>query len=372
MDAAYNVCDKVELITPARFLFNAGKTPKEWNEKVLNDPHLKVLHYEKNSYTIFPNTDIKGGVAITYHDLSRKFGAIEHFIPNDLIRNALQKVRTAFPFSPLSNSVNSTEYFKISDTLYKAHPEILKKSIIIKGKEVPLVSKGHEYDLTSNILDKNPALFFETKPNDGDDYVRIYGRQGGKRVFRFFERSFLQPVDGLNGYKVILPESNSDGTFGETLVSPFVAEPDVVTTQTFITIGFYYVDKFDLLNAIVNDQLDELQKICNQKKDKGFVEGTIIWFQYFEQRKAFFAALFSAESTVTFRHRLLDFIIEQLNARLEAAESGRNTEVLHKFMGTAVLGVVESYVLGQFQAGVNEIAEQVGELLEQIITQAAE
>lgn len=239
MDAAYNVCDKVELITPARFLFDAGKTPKEWNEKVLNDPHLKVLHYEKNSYTIFPNTDIKGGVAITYHDLSRKFGAIEHFIPNDLIRNALQKVRTAFPFSPLSNSVNSTEYFKISDTLYKAHPEILKKSIVIKGKEVPLVSKGHEYDLTSNILDKNPALFFDTKPNDGDDYVRIYGRQGGKRVFRFFERSFLQPVDGLNGYKVILPESNNDGTFGETLVSPFVAEPDVATTQTFITIGFY-------------------------------------------------------------------------------------------------------------------------------------
>ena len=48
MDAAYKVSDKVELITPARFLFNAGKTPKEWNLKMLNDEHFKVIKYEKN------------------------------------------------------------------------------------------------------------------------------------------------------------------------------------------------------------------------------------------------------------------------------------------------------------------------------------
>ena len=46
MDAAYEVGRKVELITPARFLFNAGKTPKAWNEKMLNDEHFKVLYFE--------------------------------------------------------------------------------------------------------------------------------------------------------------------------------------------------------------------------------------------------------------------------------------------------------------------------------------
>ena len=35
MDATYQVADKVELIHPARFLFNAGSTPKEWNHKIL-------------------------------------------------------------------------------------------------------------------------------------------------------------------------------------------------------------------------------------------------------------------------------------------------------------------------------------------------
>ena len=56
MDAAFEVADKVELIHPARFLFNAGSTPKAWNNKMLNDKHFKVLHYEANSTSVFPNT----------------------------------------------------------------------------------------------------------------------------------------------------------------------------------------------------------------------------------------------------------------------------------------------------------------------------
>lgn len=61
MDAAYEVADKVELIHPARFLFNAGSTPKVWNNKMLSDEHFKVLHYDANSTSVFPNTDIRGG-----------------------------------------------------------------------------------------------------------------------------------------------------------------------------------------------------------------------------------------------------------------------------------------------------------------------
>ena len=68
LDGAYQVADKVELIHPARFLFNAGSTPKAWNQKMLSDPHLKVLHYEQDAKKIFPNTEIIGGIAITYPD----------------------------------------------------------------------------------------------------------------------------------------------------------------------------------------------------------------------------------------------------------------------------------------------------------------
>lgn len=66
MDATYPLADKVELITPARFLFDAGQTPKAWNKKMLNDEHLKALYFEQDGSKIFPNTDIKGGIVITY------------------------------------------------------------------------------------------------------------------------------------------------------------------------------------------------------------------------------------------------------------------------------------------------------------------
>ena len=40
IESAYTLAETVELIHPARCLFNAGSTPKAWNEKMLNDPHL--------------------------------------------------------------------------------------------------------------------------------------------------------------------------------------------------------------------------------------------------------------------------------------------------------------------------------------------
>lgn len=247
MDAAYDVANKVELITPARFLFNAGKTPKDWNKKMLEDVHFKILFYEQESDKVFSNTDIKGGVAISYRDAQKNYGAIEHFIPNPHLNKILTKVRTKSEKS-ICIFVNSTEHFKLSKVLYDEHPDILNTMIIVKGKEVPLVSKGHEFDLTSNILDKNSSLFYEQKLND-DNYIRVYGRQNGKRVYRYFKEKYMQKNEGLSKYKVVLPESNNDGTFGEQLVMPFVADPDVATTQTFITIGFF--DTYEEANNVL-------------------------------------------------------------------------------------------------------------------------
>ena len=92
MDSAFKVSDKVELVTPARFLFDAGSTPKAWNRKMLNDPHFKVMSYKADASSAFPNTDIKGGVAVTYRDADRDFGAIEVFTHFDELRTIKEKV----------------------------------------------------------------------------------------------------------------------------------------------------------------------------------------------------------------------------------------------------------------------------------------
>ena len=191
LDEAFKVAEKVEMIHPARFLFNAGKTPKPWNEKMLNDSHLKVEFYEQNSDAVFKGTDIKGGIAITYRDEKEDFGAIEHFVVDEVLRNVLHKVK-AMTGESLRVIVNSTEYFKISPRLYEEHPEFLTTMIVVNEKEVPLVSKGHEFDLTSNKLDKNPTLFSEDMPTDGLQYYRVYGRVNGQRAFRYINARYLQ------------------------------------------------------------------------------------------------------------------------------------------------------------------------------------
>lgn len=71
IDEASKISDKSILITPARFLFNAGKTPKSWNKKILSSKHYKVCYYKQNSSEVFVGTDIKGGVAITYYNAQK-------------------------------------------------------------------------------------------------------------------------------------------------------------------------------------------------------------------------------------------------------------------------------------------------------------
>jgi hypothetical protein len=63
-ESAFSIGDIAILISPARFLFDAGLTNKNWNNKMLNDKHIKVLYYEDDASKVFSNTDIKGGVAV--------------------------------------------------------------------------------------------------------------------------------------------------------------------------------------------------------------------------------------------------------------------------------------------------------------------
>ena len=69
------------LIAPARFLFDAGQTPKSWNRQMLSDVHLKVEWYEPHADKVFPQAEIKGGVAVTYHDDTQEYEPINVFIP---------------------------------------------------------------------------------------------------------------------------------------------------------------------------------------------------------------------------------------------------------------------------------------------------
>lgn len=239
IDAAYDIADKVELITPARFLFNAGKTPKTWNQKMLDDEHVKVAYYEQDSSKVFSNTDIKGGVAIIYRDADKCCGAIETFTQFSELNHILKKVKSKIVNS-ISDFVFSPESYKFTNDLYVDHPEILEMKSIVKGKEVPLISKGHEKDLTSNIFDKLfGVVFFQEKPLDGAEYVQIAGRMNNSRVYLWIKKNYIANHDNLHMYKVFFPKASGSGKFGESLSDAIVAKPEVGHTQTFISIGTF-------------------------------------------------------------------------------------------------------------------------------------
>lgn len=225
MDSAYDIAQKVELITPARFLFNAGKTPKAWNQKMLADPHLKVLFYEQNSSKVFSNTDIKGGVSVTYRDSSSDFGAIEVFSSFDEMRSMTSKVS-----KQINSSLNSIMFLQnrfILEALYADYPEYVKV----------ISSDGRERRIVSSAFEK---LSVFTNESPDDTAIRILGIVGSnKRGYRYVPIKYVEDNGNLTKWKVLLPKSNGSGAIGEVLSTPLIGEPLIGYTQSFIGIGAF-------------------------------------------------------------------------------------------------------------------------------------
>ncbi len=226
MESAYKRADRVLLIHPARFLFNAGKTPKAWNEKVLNDPHVKVVYYEAKSANVFPGTDIKGGVVITYRDTAKDFGKIEVFTPWQELNSIQRKVFVSSGFRSLKDVVYTQTRFDL-EALYRDYPEY----------RTVLGSGGKDRRFRNNIFEK-VALFTE-KPKAKDD-IAVYGLIKNKRVWRYIPRKYVDEGHvNLNKWKVFVPRANGSGALGEVLSTPLIGEPLIGVTQTFISIGCF-------------------------------------------------------------------------------------------------------------------------------------
>ncbi|MFD1064883.1 TetR/AcrR family transcriptional regulator [Oceanobacillus locisalsi] len=148
----------------------------------------------------------------------------------------------------------------------------------------------------------------------------------------------------------------------ENITVKDITEQADLSRKTFY---LHYIDKYDLLDKIMDEHLKQLREICEQKKDKGLVEGTIIWFAYFEKHKAFFTSLFQSANTVSFRHRLLHFVMGEIDKKLSESSLNQqiDRQIAVKFLGTAVMGVLESYVLEEISGDMQQVAKQVGEMI---------
>ena len=193
MDAAYSVSDKVELITPARFLFDAGATPSVWNRKMLSDTHFKVLQYESDAKYFFSSIELPGGIAISYRDATRNFGAMKQFIQYNELNKIARKVKEKH-----EKTLNSIMYpqnkFNLSN-LYEDFP-ILKTRI---------GSDGKDKRFRQIVMERFPEIFSEQK---SDDSLRTLGLIGRQREYRYISRRYVEYETWIDKYKVFVPFSN--------------------------------------------------------------------------------------------------------------------------------------------------------------------
>lgn len=223
MDAAYSIADKVVLITPARFLFNAGQTPKEWNEKMLNDEHFKVLEYFIDAKEVFPNTDIKGGVSITYRDHNQSFGAIKQFSVYPEVNSIMKKVSSKSNQNNIGDIISVCSKFNLGN-LIADYPEY----------------SDRERRMSSNVL---TLKMFSTERQNKDD-VAIYGVINNKRSIGYINQKYVDcSATNLPKYKVILPKADGNGRFGEIVTNPTVIGPQCGYTHTFYGIGMFDDEK---------------------------------------------------------------------------------------------------------------------------------
>lgn len=207
-DMAFRLSRYATLISPARFLFNIGDTSKDWNYKMLNDEHFKVVKYFPKSQDVFTTVEIKGGVAITVRDADSNFGAIGIFAKYEELQKILRKVLGKKEDS-IMELISSRGIYRFTDEFFNDFPDASNK-----------FGKGTGNMMASNVFTCVPEAFMLEKPNV--DAVRILGLNGRQRSWRWIEKKYIQSNEYLDSYNVAISKVNGSGKFGETLTMPLL------------------------------------------------------------------------------------------------------------------------------------------------------
>ncbi|GGI96483.1 TetR family transcriptional regulator [Alicyclobacillus cellulosilyticus] len=133
------------------------------------------------------------------------------------------------------------------------------------------------------------------------------------------------------------------------------------------TIYLHYADKFDLLDKLIEEHIEEMRSIAEWACDLDWIEATRVFFEYFEQHHRFFSTMLASKAAPSFRARFLSYLIESFRAELTKEGGGDpriDQEVMLRFVATAYVGVVEWWITSGMPHPPAYMAEQVGMLLE--------
>lgn len=136
------------------------------------------------------------------------------------------------------------------------------------------------------------------------------------------------------------------------------------------TIYLHYMDKFDLLDKLIEEHINKLRELAESSADMDFIDGNLVWFEYFERNYLFFSTMLASKGAFSFRRQFLEFVIEGLKVELDNTERKIptiNEEIILRFIAGAYVEVVEWWFTNGMPYPPNKMAKQVGILIERIV-----
>ncbi|MBI0580655.1 TetR/AcrR family transcriptional regulator [Neobacillus cucumis] len=133
------------------------------------------------------------------------------------------------------------------------------------------------------------------------------------------------------------------------------------------TIYLHYTDKYDLLDRMIEEHMENLRDLCQLASEMTFQEGNYVWYEYFERHYLFFSTMLASKGAPYFRSRFLDLVIEEFKAEVDTTEGknqGLSDDVILQFFGSAVVGAVEWWFKNGMPLPARVMAEQTGALLD--------
>lgn len=136
------------------------------------------------------------------------------------------------------------------------------------------------------------------------------------------------------------------------------------------TIYLHYQDKYDLLDKLIEEHINEMREMCEWACEMDWKGATLAFFEYFERHYLFFSTMLASKGASSFRSRFLEFLMNEFKDEVdigEAKKQGLDEEVILRFMGTAYVGIVEWWITNGMPCPPQVVAHQVGILLGKVV-----
>ncbi|MBY6087276.1 TetR/AcrR family transcriptional regulator [Priestia flexa] len=136
------------------------------------------------------------------------------------------------------------------------------------------------------------------------------------------------------------------------------------------TIYLHYLDKFDLLDKIMEEHILNMTDVCESAADMDWIQSTVHCMEYLEENYLFFSTMLASEGARYFRNQFLKFNIQEFRKEVDITQgknNGQNEEVVVQFVANAYVGIVEWWLKNEMPYPPQMMAEKVGELIERVV-----